>query len=528
MRYLHNSSIRNKVLVAPVIMVIALGTVLLLALYGLDKQRSVLNQVHEIALERTTLVNEFIASSEQVQSDVFRISVLSFMKLPDKKIQPIYERLAQGLNDIGVIYGQILTKWMLDPNEKKILERMEIPMATFRHEAQQASDVVSQNPSIGVLLVRSAAVPYANFQRLLTEFLNYQQEKINQAQTISNRTSETIRTTITVIALGMTFMALIITLLIGTRLISRPVRSITDVMRRLAQGDLSVEIGGLKQLDEIGSMAKAVEVFRENAIEKKGTEAELLKHREHLEELVEQRTKALLEVQEELVLKEKLATIGELSGNISHELKNSLGVIDSSAYYLKIKLKDGDEKAKTHLERIRSAVISSDAVIRSLSDLTRTKELDLEKLNLIEFVSRTIKAFNLPKSVKVIQKFPPKDIPIVADTDALGMAFKNIIDNATRSMEEKGTLTLMIGRTDGDQVEVSFRDTGPGISPENLDNIFQPLFTTRAKGMGFGLSITRMIIEKHGGRIDVKSETGMGATFIIRLPVHFDGNKEIG
>lgn len=269
MRYLHDSSIRNKVLIAPVIMVVAMGTVLLLALYGLDKQRSVLSQVHEIALERTTLVNEFIASSEQVQSDVFRISVLSFMKLPDKKIQPIYERLAQGLNDIGVIYGQILTKWMLDPNEKKILERMEIPMATFRHEAQQASDVVSQNPSIGVLLVRSAAVPYANFQRLLTEFLNYQQEKINQAQTISNRTSETIRTTITVIALGMTFMALIITLLIGTRLISRPVRSITDVMRRLAQGDLSVEIGGLKQLDEIGSMAKAVEVFRENAIEKK-------------------------------------------------------------------------------------------------------------------------------------------------------------------------------------------------------------------------------------------------------------------
>ena len=519
MRFLRNTSISNKVLIAPVIMVMALGTVLMLALYGLNKQRSVLNQVHEIALERTTLVNEFIASSEQVQSDVFRISVLNFMKLPDKEIQPVYVRFAQGLNNMGVIYGQILTKWMLDQKEKEILEQMGIPMEAFRHEAQQASGVVSQNPSIGVLLVRSVAVPFADFRRLLTEFLNYQKEKIVHAQTISKRTSETIRTTITVIALFTAFGAIIITVLIGTRFISRPIRSITDVMNQLAEGELSVEVGGLKRQDEIGSMAKAIEVFRENAIEKSAAEAELQKHREHLEELVEQRTKALLAAQEELVRKEKLAAIGELSGNISHELKNSLGVIDSSVYYLKMKLKDGEEKVKTHLERIRSAIISSDAVIRSLSDLTRMKEPDLEKLNIIEFVSSTIEASNLPEMVKVVEKFPEGKIFIDADPDTLGMAFKNIIDNAISSMDEKGTLTLMIGRTDGDQVEVSFTDTGPGIVPENLDKIFQPLFTTRARGMGFGLSITRMIIEKHGGRIDVKSEAGKGATLTVHLPV---------
>ena len=107
------------------------------------------------------------------------------------------------------------------------------------------------------------------------------------------------------------------------------------------------------------------------------------------------------------------------------------------------------------------------------------------------------------------------------------MAFKNIVKNADEAMDGRGTLTVTVGTTDDGQAEVAFADTGPGIAPENLDKVFQPLFSTRAKGIGFGLSIAKMVIDKHGGTIAAKSGRGKGATFIIRLPLYTSNDKEV-
>ena len=275
--------------------------------------------------------------------------------------------------------------------------------------------------------------------------------------------------------------------------------------------------------DELGQVIKAYNSLIESL---KVAEKSLKEHSEHLEEMVEQRTKELREVQETLVHKEKLAVIGELSGNISHELKNPLGVIDSSVYYLKMRLKDVDQKVEEHLDRIKSAVENSVTVIGSLTHLTRMKEPKLERLDLIDITSKTIAISNLPETVNIVEKFPDEDILIHGDPEQLSMTFKNIINNAVASMDERGTLMVTICRTNEDQAEVSFADTGPGISQENLERVFQPLFTTRAKGIGFGLSIAKMVIEKHRGTIDVKSKQGSGATFTIHLPVNIDKIKE--
>ena len=180
-----------------------------------------------------------------------------------------------GLSNLGVIYDHILNKWFLDQKEKKILDQMSVPMDAFSHDAQQAAAVVSQNPSFGILLVRSAVVPFADLKKLLTEFLNYQKEKIVQAETISKQTVDTVKTTAIAIALFTAFMGIFITVWIGTRLISGPVRSKTEVMDQLAGGDLSAKVADLRRRDEIGSMAKAVEVFRKNAIEKQAAEEAL-------------------------------------------------------------------------------------------------------------------------------------------------------------------------------------------------------------------------------------------------------------
>jgi len=137
-------------------------------------------------------------------------------------------------------------------------------------------------------------------------------------------------------------------------------------------------------------------------------------------------------------------------------------------------------------------------------------------------VAGSIKAVDPPEMAKVIETYAEEEMEIHGDPEALGMAFRNIIGNAIGSMDGKGTLSIAVKRPDEHQVEVSFADTGPGIARENLNKIFQPLFTTRARGMGFGLSMTKMIIEKHHGDIYVKSEQGKGTTFTVRLPVHMN------
>jgi PAS domain S-box-containing protein len=261
--------------------------------------------------------------------------------------------------------------------------------------------------------------------------------------------------------------------------------------------------------------------------ERKKAEEELRKHEEHLEELVEERTKELRDAHEELIQKARLATLGQLSGNISHELRNPLGVVDSSVYYLKRKLKDADGKVQEHLDRIKSSVDSATAVIESLLNLTRMKELQLARLNLVDIISYALATSKVPAAVKVIRDFLEQEFWVNADREQLRMTFKNIIKNAVEAMDGKGMLTITIRTTAGGQAEVSFADTGPGIAPENLERVFQPLFSTKTKGIGFGLSIAKAVVERHSGMIEAKSEPGKGTNLIIKLPLFTNKDKAV-
>ena len=231
-------------------------------------------------------------------------------------------------------------------------------------------------------------------------------------------------------------------------------------------------------------------------------------------------------MEQKLLASEHLASLGHFSGSMAHEIRNSLATISSSAYYLKTKLGDADAKVQTHLERIKSGVDSAGNIIQSLQNLTQTKEPNLDKLDLRTIASGVTSPDKVPPTVQVIHNLPEQEVEVHADLQQLRMAFRNIVENAVQAMNGKGTLTTSVRTTPDGQAEVSFSDTGPGISPENLERIFEPLFSTKAKGIGFGLSIAKMVVDKHGGTIQAKSEQGKGATFIIRLPSHLDKGKE--
>ncbi len=275
MPFFKDTSISKKVMIPSIIMVAALCIVLILGAYGLNQQQSVLNRVNELSLHRTTLVNRFMSLGERAQSDLFYISVLRYMKLPDSEIRPIHENLEQVLIDLNVTYGQILTKWPLDEDEERLLKEMSGPLAAFQRKTRQATAAVSKNPSFGVLMVSSAAVPFAEFKKLLSHFLNYQQRKITLAAADTQEEMRKLKATIVFIALLTVCIAILSSIWIGKRFISRPVRSITDAMGKLANGNLETAVGDFDRKDEIGSMTRAVEVFRKNAMEKKKAEKAL-------------------------------------------------------------------------------------------------------------------------------------------------------------------------------------------------------------------------------------------------------------
>lgn len=237
-------------------------------------------------------------------------------------------------------------------------------------------------------------------------------------------------------------------------------------------------------------------------------------------------TEALKKAQEELIIKEKLAAIGQFSAGIAHELRNPLSVIDSSVYFLKKKLKGCDEKTAEHLDRIKSKVKSSVAVIESLLNLTQMKQLRLEKLGIKTLVSEVLSSVDTPSGIKVTQSFPEGDVLLYVDRRLLSLAFKNILKNSIEAMGGTGSITVTIRVTSIDRVEILFTDTGPGIDIEDIDKIFQPFFSTKSGSIGFGLSIARMVIDSHKGTIEVRSEKEKGVIFIILLPYHFNKNKE--
>lgn len=228
------------------------------------------------------------------------------------------------------------------------------------------------------------------------------------------------------------------------------------------------------------------------------------------------------QLENEILSSERLAVLGKVSGSIAHEIKNPLGVIDSSAYYLELKLKDADDKIKTHIARIKAQVKKASGIIQNLVDVVKMKEPYKEAINLRDVIETLLTAMNLPQTITVIKNI--SDTIIKADKEQLEMVFNNIIVNAIQAMDNIGILSISAQEAEKDisgnkYIEIRFHDTGPGIAPKNRERIFEPLFSTKITGIGFGLTICKMIIERHDGTIIVESEKGKGAAFIIQLPI---------
>jgi signal transduction histidine kinase len=302
-------------------------------------------------------------------------------------------------------------------------------------------------------------------------------------------------------------------------LVSRGIAAATDRLgegaAQFARGNLDHRIDSRSE-DELGALAAA---FNDMADKRMQADKELKLYSESLEEMVEERTKELGDAQEELVRKEKLSVLGQLAGGVGHELRNPLGVISNAVYYLKMVLPDADDNVKEYLETISTEVDCSTEIISDLLDLSRTRPAQREKVEIFELINQALDKHRSPEEVELTTKIASDLPPVYVDSRQIGQVLHNLVTNAYQAMPEGGKLTIS-ARAEKGRVILSITDTGCGISQENIKKLFEPLFTTRANGIGLGLTVCKNLVETNGGSIEVESKGGKGSTFILLLPIN--------
>jgi PAS domain S-box-containing protein len=265
-------------------------------------------------------------------------------------------------------------------------------------------------------------------------------------------------------------------------------------------------------------------VFRD-ITKRNRTEIKLKKYSEKLEEMIEERTKELRDVQDRLIRQEKLTMLGQLAGGVGHELRNPLGAIKNAAYFLNMALEDPEPEIKESLKILEKEMATVERIIVSLLDFARPRPPTLIKININDLLHEVISHIGVPDNIQIINQLDETLPDILADNVQLERVFSNIILNAIQAMPQGGILHITSEVTRPRWVKISIADTGEGIPEENLDKIFEPLFTSKAKGIGFGLAITKSMVERHGGKITVKSEVGKGSTFAVKLPLKVKKSK---
>ena len=353
------------------------------------------------------------------------------------------------------------------------------------------------------------------------------------------------RRTVAFAGLTIVLVALILAGVVR-RGVVRPVRELVEGTHRVAQGDLSHRIP-VRTADEVGVLAVSFNRMTE-ALGKAHAELDALVAT--LEQRVEERTRELREAQAQLVQTEKLASLGKLSASIAHEINNPLSGILTYAKLLSRKLRTGAPDVEgVHAALQQLALVERETqrcvtIVRNLLDFARQREPSFQVVDVSRVIEEALSLLEhrmTMQDVQVTREFAP--VPAVrADFGQLRQAFVNVLINACEAMPGGGTLRVLTREVALSEAgkggplsatgkpgppsrfaEAVITDTGQGIPPEHLSNIFDPFFSTKEKGTGLGLSVVYGIVEKHGGKITVESQVGRGTAVTLRFPAVASG-----
>jgi len=425
----------------------------------------------------------------------------------------------------------------------------------LQREMDNALSALKKDRSLNTLILLRATINQIDVE-LGNAYVRY--EKENRRAIEANISSAKIQKKIISFALFAVFAGLFMALLVSRKILGS-VRACMDFAGRIAQGDLSCRMsleGGKEfralaaslssmsealQVSRLSEEKRAAELERANEIlqtefaEHMRAEEQVRRLNEELELIVEERTRELVNAQEELVRKEKLSILGQLSGSVGHELRNPLGVMSNAVYFLQMVLADADETTREYLGIIKKEIDNSQRIITDLLDFARTKTPQARAVTALELVNESLGRCAIPDNVELRNELPDTLPKVSVDPLQMGQVLQNLVTNGVQAMPGGGALIVaarLVGappcgcpQTGGhggpplqDFIEISIADTGEGITPENMKKLFQPLFTTKAKGIGLGLVVCKNLTEANGGRLAVESRLGAGTTFTVVLP----------
>ncbi len=320
-------------------------------------------------------------------------------------------------------------------------------------------------------------------------------------QTVSDVSRDRLLATV---ALGL-LMVLLIS--VFSPRFTRPVTQLADAARRVTAGDLDFQVQVARQ-DEVGRLAQTFN-----------------------EMLAGLRSKH--ELEEQLQRAERSAVVGRLASGIAHEIRNPLNFINLSIDHLREKFAPSaqplpnTEAARAEYTRILVTIKDEIARLNTLVSNflnygrpTRLKLREFDARTLLEEVVALVHAQADQQGVKLtIQEAAggDHDHRLRADVEQIKTCFSNLVINAVQAMPEGGALVVTLDSRPG-EIEITFTDTGCGIEPEAVEQIFEPYYSTKETGIGLGLPLTKKLIEDHGGTITVSSEAGSGTTFTVTLP----------
>jgi signal transduction histidine kinase len=302
--------------------------------------------------------------------------------------------------------------------------------------------------------------------------------------------------------------------------IARPILRLRAMSQAVAGGDLE-QSSGLLRSDEIGELANAFDIMtlrlRERTDEATRLYAEAVQRAKELADI----NTRLQATQAQLVQSEKLASVGQLTAGIVHDVKNPLAVIKGLAEEL-AEEPDMDEYSIDGLKTIRESASKANTIVTDLLKFARQSTPEMQSRDMrdtIESVMRLTEYLTRKGKVEVEAILPERAVMATYDPQQIEQVLINLLTNAVQAMPDGGTLTFDLSQSD-DDVVLKVTDTGVGIPKENFARIFDPFFTTKpeGEGTGLGLSVSYGIITRHGGHIDLSSTVGEGTTFTIHIP----------
>jgi signal transduction histidine kinase len=528
LKHIENLRLMTKVVIPTAIMLAVALEIVVLAERSLGKLTA---QTHEIIRVTATRQAEALVAAAAVNG--VAADEKNAMLMIDKPSLDVFA--SAYVTDMDHLKESIATLKTLpgDAVEKDRLERIDYAIDAYGSTGEQLYQFMVDRE-----FVQAHALSNGAAQKARERLIDLVQEEVDQG-TAQMRQAEGAadaqyrRTLGLLIGLsaGGLVCALVMVGWISKRFIVRPLTKITDSMGRLSRGDLAIEIDGGDRHDEIGTLERALKVFRERSIALSDYAERLNEaHREIqdmngvLERRVEERTAELNDAHRELLKSERLAALGQLTATVAHELRNPLSAIRNSLVVIQASVAQVGLNLARPFDRVERSIGRCDGIIGELLNYARIPKLHRSRAMADEWLLDVLRDLHLPPTLRLTHKLGAQDCKIAIDPERMRRVVINLIDNAAQAMAEPasdGTAKTIFVGTEASQTHfvLTIEDTGVGIAADVLPKIFEPLFSTKSFGTGLGLPTVKQIVEQHEGSIELTSELGAGTRVVVRLPI---------